>query len=130
MKKTYTEEELKEIANGVFVEFPNANKVYATLDGNVFLDENRANLHAGVAGRVFPFDRPIEVVAVSTDKPKQTAAEIIATIELATSLEELQPFETDKRATVIKALEAKREALIKAIEVDTDPTPGVDNPTE
>jgi lipopolysaccharide export system protein LptA len=42
-----TKEELKAAAKAALKNYPNAKKVFATLDGNVFLDKNRAELHAG-----------------------------------------------------------------------------------
>lgn len=56
---TYSESELKEKAQEVFKQFPNAKEVYATSDGNVFLMENRAKLHAG-KGNVLKVQRDFE----------------------------------------------------------------------
>ena len=120
MEKTYNEKELKEKADQVFAEFPDAKKVFATLDGNVFLMENRARLHAGNKGRVIPFDRPIEETKKelkANDSTKETtskppkAEEQIAAIKAATTLDELKAFEADSRVTVKAALEARLKEL-------------------
>lgn len=133
MKKTYTEAELKEKANKVFADFPNALKVFATLDGNVFLQENRAKLHAQKS-RVLTFDRPIEnAVATESNAPKsKTAAELIEELKAVNDLEGLKPFEESTFSTVKKEAEKKRAALIKESEVinapqtSTDSEPGAD----
>lgn len=116
--KTYSEEELKELANTTFKQFPNAEHVHATVDGNTFLERNRADIHAGPKGRVFTFDRPI--VTESEDSNKEKTAKIklsaedsIKAIGLAETLEDLKPFETDTRATVVKALQDKKAELEK-----------------
>ncbi len=117
MSKVYSEKELKEIANGTFAEFPNAKKAYATTDGNVFLEENRARLHAGAKGTVVPFDRPIETEETGkADAPAKPAKaeDQIKAIGEATTLEELEKFKSDTRATVVKALEAKTAELTPA----------------
>ncbi len=59
MKKTYNKEELQVRAQEVFKQYPNAQEVYATSDGNVFLMENRAKLHAG-KGNVISFVREFD----------------------------------------------------------------------
>lgn len=114
MKKTYSEEELKESANSVFEQYPNATKVFATVDGNIFLDENRANIHAGAKGRVLPFDKPLvkEEKADATKNP--SAADQIKAISEVTKLEDLEPFKADSRATVVKAVQDKTAELSAA----------------
>ncbi|GGA84658.1 hypothetical protein GCM10008015_26800 [Flavobacterium palustre] len=112
MKKTYTEAQLKEKANEVFAQFPKANKVFATVDGNVFLQENYANMHAGAKGRVLPFDRPIEAVKEAVKAP--TADEQIKAITAVTTLEALEPFKADTRKSVMKAIEDKTAELTKS----------------
>ena len=47
MKKTYSKAELEKKAKDVFKEYPSAKSLFATTDGQFFLDKNRANLHAG-----------------------------------------------------------------------------------
>lgn len=116
MKKTYSESELKENqVKDAFKQYPDAKKVFATTDGNVFLEENRANLHAGAKGTVFTFEK-VESAEQETTK-KLTAAEIIAGIEACETLEALKAFEGDERKTVIEAYNKKSEALAEALKV-------------
>lgn len=108
MYKELSKQKLEEKASVVFKDFPNANKVYATTDGNIFIEENRAWLHAGAKGKVIVMERPV------VDEPKKvkTAAEIIEEIKSATTTEQLHVFEKDeKRKTVLKAIEDKRTEL-------------------
>lgn len=109
MKKTLSESELKELAQGVFEQFPNAKEVYATSDGNIFLSENRANLHAGKDGNVYPFKRE-EKAAVET---QLKAVDAVAKIQAATSMEELEAFKTDERKSVKEAFDKKALELTK-----------------
>lgn len=59
--KIKSKSEIKKTADKVFKTYPKANEVYATLDGNVFLSKNRAELHAsGLSEKnntVIPFVR-------------------------------------------------------------------------
>ena len=64
MKKSYSKTELTEHSKAVFKNYPTVKVVFATTDGQFFLDENRANLHATAEGKVFtieneniPFER-------------------------------------------------------------------------
>lgn len=107
-KKTYSEAELKQKAEPVFDRFTNAESVFATTDGNVFLDRNRAELHAG-KGRVIQFDRPVPAPE-APEEPKMTAKDAIALIETA-ALEDLAAFADDQRKTVQEAYQKRLEAL-------------------
>lgn len=112
MKKEFSKEELQENANKVFEQFPNAKKVYATLDGNTFLDENRARLHAG-KGMVVPFEKPVPTPAEQTTKPK-TAPELIEEINLLENVEALEDLAlNENRKTVLEAI-SKRKALLES----------------
>lgn len=118
MNKVYKKSELEALAKETFKQYPDAKKVYATVDGNVFLSENRANLNAGKKGTVFTFENAIsqeEKQAENDDKKasdvQPKAVEQIADINLATTLEDLEVFKSDERATVVKALEAKTAEL-------------------
>lgn len=112
MKKEFSKEELQESANKVFEQFPNAKKVYATLDGNTFLDENRARLHAG-KGMVVPFEKPVPTPDEQTTKPK-TAPELIEEINLLESKEALEALEINEtRKTVLESI-TKRKAVLEA----------------
>lgn len=110
MKKTYSESELQELATGVFEQYPTATTVYATVDGNVFLEKNRAEMHAGNKGRVLPLERPIEKEVAKAAKPAK-AEDLIKAIAEVKTMEELEPFKTDTRATVIKAVQEKTAEL-------------------
>ena len=60
MKKTYSKAELEKKAKDVFKEYSNANSLFATTDGQFFLDQNRANLHAGAKGNVIEIENDFE----------------------------------------------------------------------
>ncbi len=126
MKKTYSEKELKEIADGRFAEFPAANTVFATVDGNVFLMENRARLHATPAGKVYPFYRPQESKEAETgddtktEEPKLNAGAAIAFIKAATTLEAIAPLADDTRATVKAAYDKRVTELTEQKEPATE----------
>lgn len=111
MKKTkiYSELELKDKAKAAFERFRNADSLFATTDGNLFLSRNRAELHAGAKGRVITIDRPLpEPEAPKT--PKMNAKEAIAQIADA-SLEALAAFADDERKTVQEAYQNRLEEL-------------------
>jgi hypothetical protein len=114
MKKAYSEDELKELANSVFEQYPSATKVFATVDGNVFLEENRANIHAGAKGRVLPFNKPLVKEEKADKKKTPLADDQIKAIAEVTKLEDLEVFKTDGRATVVKALQDKTAELTAA----------------
>lgn len=129
MKKTYSEAELKEKANQTFADYPAAKKVYATVDGNIFLQENRANIHVGPKGMVYPFDRPAEAAAEAKGEQAvypENAVKTVAKVMQAQSLDELEPFKNDERATVQKAVE-KRTAELEKIAGDADKKEQEDN---
>lgn len=108
-KKVYSEKELEQKALAAFAQYPNAKQVYATSDGNVFLEKNRASLHAG-KGSIVTFDRPIKEEEEKDNAPKTLKAEeVIKAIKEAQNLEALDAFRSDERATVKKALEAKEK---------------------
>lgn len=104
-KKTYSEAELKEKAETALERFSNARSVFATTDGNVFLDRNRAELHAG-KGRVIEVERSLPKIEAPAEQ-KITAKDAIALIADAT-LEDLSVFADDQRKSV-------REAYLKRL---------------
>ncbi|MDQ8012038.1 MAG: hypothetical protein REI96_06300 [Flavobacterium nitrogenifigens] len=118
--KTFSEDELKDLANKIFAQYPDANQVFATVDGNIFLERNRADIHAGAKGRVLVIDRPIAEVSDDSKKDKNStklsAEDSIKAIALVETIEALEPFRADKRATVIKAVEDKIAELTKPTE--------------
>lgn len=109
MKKEFSKEELQERANNIFEQFPKAEKVYATLDGNTFLEENRARLHAG-KGTVATFERPLPT-EIQTSKPK-SAQDLIEEINTLESLDDLDALAlNESRKTVLEAIN-KRKAFL------------------
>lgn len=126
MKKTFSKSELKEKAQKVFEQYPTAEQVFATADGNIFLMKNRAELHS--KDKIITFDRALnseDQKAPNTDSKKNdssaperiSATDAIKAIEASKSIIELTPFSKDKRATVKAAYEKKVEELAKLIDV-------------
>ncbi|GIZ09986.1 hypothetical protein [Flavobacterium sp. UMI-01] len=115
MKKVLTEDQLKEKANEVFKQYPKAKQAFATVDGNVFLEKNRAEIHAGKQGTVLTYDRPVPEASESAlgNKPAK-ADDVIKAISEVQTIEELEPFKADIRKSVIKAVEEKTAALLAA----------------
>lgn len=114
----YTDQELEQLAQTTFEQFPNTNEVYATSDGNIFLSENLANLHATSKGRVLRItSKKNDVLLSSTEL---TAAEIVAVLEQATTLQEIIPYQFDKRATVKTAVEKAFEKLANVQKNETE----------
>ena len=112
-KKIFTKDQLQKKADATFKQYPNAKQVFATSDGNVFLELNRANIHAG-KGTVVTFDRPLE--KESDDSKKDVlqlpaAKDQIASIKAAKTAEQLEAFKTDERKSVVTALEEKLKEL-------------------
>ena len=56
MNKVYSKKELKAKAQEVFEQYPSEDKVFAREDGNIFFNENLAELGRGKL-KVYPFDR-------------------------------------------------------------------------
>lgn len=105
-------EELKEKANELFAKNPDLKKAFATTDGNVFISENRAKLHAG-KGNVIVFENSLN--DEGPQKETLNVKETIALINQAASLEDLVVFETDERKGVKEALEKKTTELTKPV---------------
>lgn len=115
-----SKEEKEKEAIEVFKKFPNADKVFVTPCGQSFLQENRANMVAK-ADDVIRFNRidfmyDLDESEDNSDEPKipfvkVPALEKIALAEKAT-LEELEDLAKDEtRATVVKAIEARKAIL-------------------
>lgn len=111
MKKTYSESELKGFADKVFEQYPTENEAFATSDGNVFLVKNRAELHAGPKGNIYPFKREVKTEGVVLK-----ANDAIAAIAKCETLEGLEVFKSDERKSVKEAFAKKSEELTKLIE--------------
>lgn len=109
MKKEYSKSELETLAKAtVFKNFPNAKVAFATIDGQFFLEENRANLHAKAKGKVFTIENENENPIQLDKKKKLTADELIAEAKSFQSINEVetaQAIELDgkKRKTVLEA---------------------------
>lgn len=104
-----SKEELWERAEEVLAQYKNADKVFATTDGNVFLDENRAQLHAG-KGRVVTFERQVFSDSKKTeDADRMTAKETVKAIAESESIGDLEKFVNDDRKTVKEAYQKKLE---------------------
>lgn len=111
--------DLENKALAFFKENAKVDEVFCTLDGNVFTLENRAKLHAGKDGKVYPFKREVEAVE-DTETPMLNAKDTIAKIKEAITLEQLEAFVGDDRKTVAEALEAKANELREANEPKQD----------
>lgn len=126
MKKTYSKAQLEEKAQSVFEQYPNEKRVFATVDGNIFLSENFAYMHAGAKGTVYPFDR--EVPVESADQGSTTTEgtkkieykEALSLIAEAETVEELEALglAEDTRKTVVAAYD-KRKTELEAAPVIT-----------
>lgn len=116
MKQSSKEQIEKKVALA-FEAYPAAKKIFATRDGNTFLDKNRAELYAGKSGTVYPFDRPKEETeSVTASQQWPTAREAIAAIVSAETTEKLKPFKADERKTVKAAYEKRVKELETVIE--------------
>ena len=114
--------EITVAAKEVFERYPNAKQVFVTPDNQVFLAEDRAKLHNEDVVTVKRNEVIEEVKTDATDKkdaPKK-AEDLIAEIPTYT-VEQLNAIEDsgEKRATVLKAVKERREAIAKEIEVNT-----------
>ena len=107
----------KDIAQRVaatFKKFPTVDTVYATADGNVFIDKNRAAEHAGNKGKYTAYLRKEEAPADETPK---TVKELLAEIKEATTVEQLEKYTQDEhRKTVLEAVEKRTAELTKTEE--------------
>lgn len=110
---------IEQIVAETFEKFPTENTLYATADGNVFIDENRAQLHAGIKGKYTTHTRAVEPKAL--EAKKKTAAELIAEIKEVETLEALQEYVADeKRKSVLEAIEERTAELAKVTDESTD----------
>ena len=137
MKKSYSKTELTEQSKAVFKNYPTAKVVFGTTDGQFFLNESHANIHATAEGKVFKIENenvqetaPVlnvvkgnKDVANSTDATKTAKAakmqkakkeakalvETIATLETVDAVNEAVKGKTAK--SVLKAAAARIEVL-------------------
>lgn len=113
--KTYSKKELEKLAQKVFEQYPTSNQVFATVDGNIFLHKNRAELHS--KDTIYTFDRPGKAVEPTDDTDstgsdtKVDYREAIKAIKEAETLEAIKPFAEDDRKSVKAAYDAKKKEL-------------------
>lgn len=106
MKKTYSESQLKDLAQTAFEQYPNAKQVFATEDGQCFLMLNRAELHAGPKGKVYPFERETSEKVIALN-----AKDTIAAIKATETLEGLEVYKADERVSVVEAYNKRKVEL-------------------
>jgi len=104
--------DIKQIVEETFEKFPTAQQVFATSDGNVFLEENRAMLHAGKDGKYSTYTKDIEDTVDTSDVKLRGSKELIAEIKAVEQLEDLQKYITgETRKTVLDAVEKRTTEL-------------------
>ncbi|CDF80573.1 hypothetical protein BN863_28610 [Formosa agariphila KMM 3901] len=117
MKKTYSKADLQKKAQGVFKSYPDADKLFATTDGQFFLDQNRANLHAGAKGKVIEVENDAVLESTETKTGKTLKAEdLIANAKDIETIEAVeaaivQETEGKNRTTVLAAYDARIDEL-------------------
>ena len=110
MKNTFSKEDLEKKAKAFLEKNTEVKSVYATSDGNVFLSENRARVHAG-KGNVHTFKSENEKETNLNDPEALNAKDTISAIKLSETVEALAPFATDERKSVIEAYNKKLAEL-------------------
>ena len=109
------EKDIKKIVAETFEKFPTTDTVYATKDGNVFIEENRAKLHAGKDGKYSTHQRII--TAVEETVPMRTVKELVAESKEVTAVDDLQKYvHGETRKTVLDAVEKRTAELVQAVE--------------
>ncbi|MFD2566081.1 hypothetical protein [Pseudotenacibaculum haliotis] len=112
--KTYSKTQLEELAKEKFKQYPKADALYATSNGQFFLMENRAQLYAkGKNLSVVKIDNP---GTASQDLPEGNAKDVIKAVE---SIEDPKTLEAwlkseqdgDDRKTVKAAIEERINEL-------------------
>lgn len=76
MNKVYSKKELKARAQEVFEQYPSEDKVFAREDGNIFFNENLADLGRGKL-KVYPFDRSDIVKTEKAVEDIEVSAEVV-----------------------------------------------------
>jgi hypothetical protein len=110
MKNTFSKEELEKKALAFFDKNTEVKSVYATSDGNVFLNENRAKMHAG-KGNVYTFKSEDTSEDNSKEVKTLNTKDTISAIKLAETVEALAPFAIDERKSVTEAYIKRLEQL-------------------
>lgn len=109
MKKTYSESELKELAQKAINNFSGTKEIFTTEDGQCFLVKNRAELHAGPKGKVYTFESA--KAEKSQEETPISAKDVIAQIQATETIKELELFKTDSRKSVVDAFNKKLKAF-------------------
>ncbi|AOR29545.1 hypothetical protein FORMB_25280 [Formosa sp. Hel1_33_131] len=117
MKKSYSKTELTEQSKAVFKNYPTAKVVFGTTDGQFFLNESHANIHATAEGKVFKIENE-NIPSEGTKNKPANAADLIAvaaTLETVEAVDAAKALELEgkNRATVLAAYDARIEELNK-----------------
>lgn len=117
MKKNFTHKELQQKAEVLFKENPQAPKAFVTEDGQPFLMENRAQIHAkNKKIKYFTFDNNVSTTAEQTtdeELTKPNQKETVKLVKAATTLDELKKLkEGETRVTVLAEI-AKMEKKLQ-----------------
>ncbi|MRG45503.1 hypothetical protein GFS24_10275 [Chitinophaga sp. SYP-B3965] len=87
--KRYSKEELSSMAGEHFIRL-GVSKLYATTDGQFFILENRAQLHAGSSLTVYKLEDPGNQAPASEDKKPLTLKELSIRVADLLDMEQLQ----------------------------------------
>lgn len=107
--KRYSKEELSSQAGEHFKRL-GVNKLYATTDGQFFILENRAQLHAGTSLTVYRLEDPGNLAPASEDKKPLTLKELSLRVSELLDMDQLQILLHEEVAGV------NRSGAIKIIE--------------
>lgn len=129
MNKVHSKKELEAMAADVFARYPEAEKLFAREDGNIFFDENSAGLGRDKM-KIYEFEKAasLEVVGATFENgddnaeeaAKEAAAKKEATAkEAAAKKEEAAKAAAAKKEAAAKAAAAKKESAAKAAESKT-----------
>ena len=117
--KRYSKVELQEAAKPHFEKLK-VNKLYATTDGQFFLLENRANLHAKSSLTVYKLENEEQAApqGENTTEKQPTVKELLEQLERIDDLETLNDMllteiAGQNRSTAVKSIEAKIAHLTK-----------------
>lgn len=116
MKKTYSDKELEQIANKAFKNYTNAEQLFMTVDGQAFLNENRARLNVGAKGKIVKVINQNFGVTEDQDTIPTKAKELVkfaktASLEVSEAQLALETSKDEPRSTVIDALKARISEL-------------------
>ncbi|QQV91579.1 hypothetical protein Peternella1_43 [Winogradskyella phage Peternella_1] len=114
MSKILGKSQLQEKADKLFKDYPDAKEGFVTNDGNAFLDQNRADLHAKTSDKlkVITFENETFGAATSEKTIKPASADQLIELAKTATAEDAQiqldiENEGKQRKTVIAAFEAR-----------------------